>query len=196
MCTITGLQTWAKCCTRAPQGLLNFICRCIKSRFSAIRRCVVKSVWLISATRSDSYAGSCVCSPAFIFSLYLIRLQFISLRMFAALIWSRVFIWGVHLIFSLAAFGRVYLPGCPKRGPSSRKSEGTRASKQAVETNFPSDSSLLDVRQMYTNRFLERHNDFCPEICQRPASHARKQTSDPRLTAPWSVSPVLHVRKG
>ncbi len=41
VCTITGLQTWTKCCTRAPQGLLNFICRCIKSRFSAIRRCVV-----------------------------------------------------------------------------------------------------------------------------------------------------------
>lgn len=54
------------------------------------------------ATRSDSYAGSCVCSPALIFSLYLIRLQFISLRMFAALIWSQVFIWGVHLIFFLA----------------------------------------------------------------------------------------------
>lgn len=107
---------------------------CCKKRLADLRE---------RATRSDSYAGSCVCAPALIFSLYLIRLQFISLRMFAALIWSQVFIWGVHLIFSLAAFGRVYLPGCPKRGPSSRKSEGIRSSKQTAETNLPSDSVLL-----------------------------------------------------
>lgn len=75
------------------------------------------------------------------FFLYLVHLQFISLRMFAALIWCRVFIWGVHLIFSLAAFGRVYLPGCPKRGPSSRKSEVIHALKQTVETNFTSDAA-------------------------------------------------------
>lgn len=93
------------------------------------------------APRSDSYAWNCVCASSLIFFLYLVHLQFISLRMFAALIWSRVFIWGVHLIFSLAAFGRVYLPGCPERGPSSRKSAGIHALKQTVETNFTSDAA-------------------------------------------------------